>query len=752
MSVSAADVSVGTETTPLKVALLGNPNTGKSTLFNALSGGKARIGNFPGVTVEKKTALIKGGKRPILLIDLPGTYSLAPRSLDEMVAVNLLLGQSNEIGKPDCVICILDASNLERNLYLVSQVLDIGLPALLVLNMWDIAEDRGIKIDIKQLQERFGVPVVKTSAHKKSGVQDLREALEGILSHPITVEAPQFPDSFQQEVTQLRSAFAQWGESVPDDYILERLLLDVGGYLETHVAVRHGADLKKQLAESRDRLAAAGCRVPMVEARIRYAWIRERLQGVIQKPQQQVKTWSDRVDRWLTHWFSGNLAFIAIMLVVFWSIFQWAAPVQEMIETIQSFTADQVAGVIPPGPLRSLLNDGVIAGVGGVLVFLPQIMFLFFFIALLEDCGYMARAAFLMDKLMTKVGLSGKSFVPLMSSFACAIPGVMATRVIENRRDRMVTMLVAPLMSCSARMPVYTLMIGAFVPAVAYLGGWMQLQPLVLFGMVALGAVVAIPIAWLMRTFLFPGEPSPFVMELPSYKWPSPWIVFQRVIEQAKSFMTNAGTLIFATSVIIWVLGYLPGNHAEADRLEVAIERLEEEQNEQLEGIKEGEERIESEELVSLREQLNAENSRLLESSFLGRLGHAIEPAVRPLGWDWRIGVGVIASFPAREVIVATLGTIYSLGGEVDEQDEGLRAALMRSQHKDGKPVFTLPVACSIMVFFALCAQCSSTLMVIRREAGHSGWAIFSFVYMTTLAYLAAMATYQIGSMLSGGG
>lgn len=738
MSVNAPDVKMQSEITPLKVAILGNPNTGKSTLFNALSGGKARIGNFPGVTVEKKTALLKSGTRPTLLVDLPGTYSLAPRSLDEMVTVNVLLGKTAEIGRPDCVVCILDASNLERNLYLVSQVLDIGLPTLLVLNMWDVARERGIKIDVKLLQERLGVPVVATSAHRKTGLEELRNQLDQLLHRPITPEAPAFPAEFQQEVEALQNNFREWGETVPADFILERLLLDVGGYLESHVAVAHGTELKHLLQDARTRLGASGCKVPMVEAKIRYAWIRERLQGVVNQPQVQVKTWSDRVDRWLTHWLTGNLAFIAIMLTVFWSIFNWAAPLQETIETVQSFTADAIASWIPAGPLRSLLNDGVIAGVGGVLVFLPQIMFLFFFISLLEDCGYMARAAFLMDKLMTKVGLSGKSFVPLMSSFACAIPGVMATRVIENRRDRMVTMLVAPLMSCSARLPVYTLMIGAFVPAIGLLGGWLQLQSLVLFGMVALGAIIAIPVAWLMRTTMFRGEPSPFVMELPSYKWPSPWIVFHRVIEQAKSFVTNAGTLIFATSIIVWVLGYFPGNHTEADRLERALEQLDESQSD-------------SAEADDLRKHLNAENSRLLETSYLGRLGHIIEPAVKPLGWDWRIGVGVIASFPAREVIVATLGTIYSLGGDVDETHEGLRESLIRSQREDGRPVFSLPVACSIMVFFALCAQCSSTLMVIRREAGNWGWAIFSFCYMTLLAYLGAWGTYQLGTWLAGG-
>lgn len=730
-------VSVPAQTTPLKVALIGNPNTGKSTLFNGLSGGKARIGNYPGVTVEKKTALIKGDSQPILLIDLPGTYSLAPRSLDEMVAVNLLLGRQPDIGSPDCVICIVDASNLERNLYLVTQVLDIGLPTILVLNMWDVAQQRGIEIDLDQLRQRFNIPIVTATGHRKLGLSDIRAELERIKSSPARTPGPEFPAAFQSELASLRSFFEKHQEPIPPDYFLERLLLDVGGYLESHLSPRHATELQQTLAAARERLSAAGCKVPIIEARIRYAWIREKLQGVVRQPVERVKTWSDRADRWLTHWFTGNLVFVGVMLLVFWSIFSWAGPLQEGIENAQSFVAEQVSGLLGPGPLRSLINDGIIAGVGGVLVFLPQIILLFFFISILEDCGYMARAAFLMDKLMTKVGLSGKSFVPLMSSFACAIPGVMATRVIENRRDRMVTILIAPLMSCSARMPVYVLLIGAFVPAVSYLGGLISLQSLTLFAMVALGAVVSVPIAWLLRGTLFRGETSPFVLELPSYKWPSPWIVFQRVFEQAKSFVTNAGTLIFATSVIIWALGYLPGDHSKADSLERSLARITD---------------PESQEATTLQEELNAENSRLLETSFLGRFGHTIEPAVRPLGWDWRIGVGVLASFPAREVIVATLGTIYSLGGDVDEENESLREALIKSQHQDGRPVFTLPVAASIMVFFALCAQCASTLMVIRREAGHWGWAVFSFVYMTLLAYAGAFATFQLGTYFAGGG
>jgi ferrous iron transport protein B len=398
----------------------------------------------------------------------------------------------------------------------------------------------------------------------------------------------------------------------------------------------------------------------------------------------------------------------------------------------------------------------------------------------------MARAAFLMDKLMTRVGLSGKSFVPLMSSFACAIPGVMATRVIENRRDRLTTMLVAPLMSCSARQPVYLLLIAAFIPAAGYLGGWIQLQGLMLFAMTSLGALVAIPIAWILKKTFFKGETPPFVMELPTYKWPSPRIVLNRVYDQGKAFVVRAGTLIFATTIVVWAAGYFPGDHREADALQVAVERMQEELTTQIESrqrldtelaewqehvarpdLFEDQRAVALEQIPLLEQQVaaldaelkplnelvdrkNAMEARLLEQSALGRLGHFIEPAVKPLGWDWKIGVGVIASFPAREVIIAALGTIYSLGSDVNEESSGLQAALKNSTWPDGRPVYNIPVALSVMVFFALCAQCASTLMVIKRETNSWRWPLFTFTYMTLLAYVAAFVVYQGARLLLG--
>ncbi len=749
------------------VALIGNPNTGKSTLFNALSGLKARTGNYPGVTVEKKIGRVVWHERKIDLVDLPGTYSLSPRSLDEMVSVDVLLGRQSGVPPVDAVVCIVDASNLERNLYLVSQVLDLGLPTVLILNMIDVAAGKGVTCDAEKLSQRLGIPVVPCEAHRRKNLDAIKAAIAAAVDAPPRLPEQLFPEEFVREVSTLRETVRRVRDRDLPPFLAQRLLLDRGGQLEAELVdhSRAGQELGKELEAARERLAACNCRVPAVEARLRYAWARKTLQDVVTRPQQRAATRSDGIDRLLTHKVGGLIVFAALMFLVFQTIYTWAGPLMEWVEAGQGVVADWVENAIGPGPLRSLLVDGVVAGVGGVLIFLPQICLLFLFLALLEDCGYMARAAFLMDKLMSKLGLSGKSFVPLMSSFACAIPGVMSTRTIENRKDRMVTLLVAPLMSCSARLPVYLLLIGAFIPAATLVewgefslfGGdyWLvrlELPGLVLFAMYCVGVLVAIPVAWILKKTFFKGETPPFVMELPSYKIPSPRVVFDRVYDRGKAFVVRAGTLIFATSIVVWAAGYFPGDHDREDQLTAEIETLEAER-EQLEREPEPTDETRarltalSGEIDTLSEQRNTERGDLIRGSLLGRMGHAIEPAVKPLGWDWRIGMGAIASFPAREVIISTLGTIYSLGGEVDEEDEGLKGAIKSAEWPDGRKVFNVPVALSVMVFFALCAQCAATLMVIKRETNSWRWPLFTFVYMTTLAYLGALLTYQVGRL-----
>jgi ferrous iron transport protein B len=759
--------------------LIGNPNTGKSTLFSALAGVRQRTGNYPGVTVEKKEGRVVIGDRPFVLIDLPGTYSLAPRSPDEMVAVDVLLGRRDDEPPLDMVVCIVDASNLERNLYVVSQVLELGLPVVLAVNMVDIAADRGVTLDLARLERQLGVPIVPVQAHRKVGIDKLAAAIAAIPAGSQRSRSPQsatdtasrpdaggagvarvspFPEAFQREVAALEQLERRAGVPVLPRYLLERLLLDTTGYLENAGLPGVTAELLAETKAARSRLALQGLPVPGVEAMSRYQWIAGILEGVVARPKHRLVTTGDKVDRVLTHRVWGTLVFVAMMVLMFQTVFWMAEPASLLIDGGKSWLGDQIAAAVPEGALRSLLINGVLEGVGGVLVFLPQIFTLFLFIAILEDCGYMARAAYLMDRLMSRVGLSGKSFIPLLSSFACAIPGVMATRVIENPKDRLVTMLVAPLMSCSARLPVYTLLVGAFIPDRYYLGGWFGLQGLTMFAMYAIGVVMAVVVAWILKLTLLRGVTPPFVMELPGYKLPGLNIVLYRMLERGWSFVQRAGTLIFAVSVVVWAAAYYPRDiervapelvKRQADAA-LAVARLEAREAELGDRPQTA-----PGDLETARQELEVADDLLagamLRNSYLGRLGQWIEPVVKPLGWDWRIGCAALASFPAREVVVATLGVIYNLGADEDEESESLRETL-RSATWDGSttPLFNVPVALSIMVFFALCAQCASTLAVIKRETNSWRWPAFTFVYMTSLAYVASLAVYQIGIRCGG--
>lgn len=730
-----------------RIALIGNPNTGKSTIFNALAGMNARTGNYPGVTIEKKVGRYRTAGKLFELIDLPGTYSLAPRSPDELVAVDVLTGETSVSEPIDAILCIVNATLLHRNLFLVSQILELGKPVVLALNMADVAEARGYKIDVERLSQHLGIPVVLTSASRRRGIVELKRAVE--VAAESSFVAPQerpLPEALygirDQLKHQLGTAMGATQDDLPDDYVVERALLDVGGAAEKRLYRRYGEPAKQALGTAREQLSTLLGTPADLECNARYAWVERKLEGVVSQEVSERMTWTDILDSVLTHRVFGLVIFVAMMFGVFQAIYSFTGYPMAVLEAAQGWLSDSVASSLSPGILRSLIVDGVIAGVGGVLIFLPQIAMLFLFIALLEDCGYMARAAFLVDRVMSVFGLSGKSFLPLMSSFACAVPGIMATRVIENRRDRLATIMVAPLMSCSARLPVYLLLIGAFVPATGYLGGLVTVRALVLMAMYLTGIFVAIPVAWLLKKTILRGEAAPFVLELPEYKWPSLSVLLQRVYQSCKAFVVRAGTLIFCASIVIWAAAYFPGDHSRQYKLQRSIEAAE--ANVVAADV---DERFRSQ-VDQLRKEYNAESSRLLESSLLGMAGKVIAPVVKPLGWDWRIGVGAVASFPAREVIIATLGTIYSLGGDVDEEDDGLIDALKAATWPDGRPVYTLPVALSIMVFFALCAQCVSTLLVIRRETNSWGWPIFSFVYMTVLAYLGALVVYQVGSRL----
>jgi len=736
-----------------RIALIGNPNTGKSTVFNALAGMQVKTANYPGVTIEKKTGRYRYGEQVIELLDLPGTYSLAPRAPDELVTVDVLTGVTSIEEPIDGILCVVNATLLHRNLFLLSQLLELGKPVILLVNMIDSAEARGISIDAERLSAQLGIPVVLAAAAKKRGIEEVRRAIQAILSTPPSRHAAlPLPPRFYQVREQLSSRlaaisqqtpeaktktkknFSREGADSPNYYLLGRAILDGAGLAENKIANSWGPSAVPLLHEAREQLTGELGSLIDLECNSRYSWAATMLQGVIQQSAEGDESRTEWLDRFLTHRVFGFLFFLLLMFAIFQTIYSLAQYPMGACEEGQQWLSSLLEQWLSPGILRSLLIDGVVAGVGSVLIFVPQIALLFFFIAILEDCGYMARAAFLVDRVMGFFGLSGKSFLPLMSSFACAVPGVMATRVIENARDRLTTILVAPLMSCSARLPVYLLMIGAFIPATTYAGGFLTLRGLVLMAAYLVGISVAVPVAWLLKKTFLRGETAPFVLEMPDYQWPSVPVLFQRVYQSCQAFIVRAGTLIFSASVLIWAAGYFPGDHSEQFRLMEEIERSEGNRSRA--------------EVAGLESRLNAESGRLLEASFLGQGGHFIEPIVRPLGWDWRIGVGAIASFPAREVIISTLATIYSLGGQIDEDNQSLVDAMRASKWPDGRPVFTVPVALSIIVFFALCAQCVSTLLVIKRETNSWGWPLFSFGYMTALAYLGALIVYQCGTRL----
>ncbi|MCG3125816.1 MAG: Fe(2+) transporter FeoB [Phycisphaerae bacterium] len=693
-----------------RIALVGNPNTGKTTLFNALTGFRRHVANYPGVTVEVAHGTITGTS--VELLDLPGSYSLAANSPDEAVLLDALCGRIPGQPPPDAILAIVDASVLPRNLYLLSQVLEIGLPVVIALNMIDVAQSRGVAIDAPELSHRLGVPVVPVVATDPRTLPPLIDLLRAALPGQRTAASgPELP----ADLTRLRAALP----AAPNPAIALRVLLD-----------RDGAAPRAYLAAGGSRAALDAARRQLddqhidvaAEVRARYAWIGRLLDGVVTRPPQPVTTWTARLDWLLTHRVWGALVLALVLFVLFQSIFRWSQPLMDFIsDRLMGSLAALATVALPEGAVRSLLVDGLIAGVGGVLVFLPQIMILFGLIAILEDSGYIARAAFMVDRIMRAAGLSGRSFIPLLSSFACAVPAIMGARVIADRRDRIVTILIAPFMSCSARLPVYVLMTSAFIPDRYFLGGWIGLRGLVMMGMYLIGVVVAIPVAWLLKKTVLAGPPPGFVLELPTYKLPRLRAVWQRMSHAGAHFISRAGTVILAVSIAVWALAYFPRSATTEQRVRATA-------------VAAGwdESRTDA--------ALQAEFAR---HSFLGRIGRALEPAIRPIGWDWRIGAAIVASFPAREVVVSSLGTIFSLGHDADEAD--LRGALAAATWSDsGRPLFTVSSALALMVFFALCAQCASTLVMIGRETGNWLWPVASFSFMTAVAYVAALLTAVI--------
>lgn len=728
-------------TRPLQIALIGNPNTGKTSLFNALTGLRQRVGNYPGVTVEKKSGTIFLPDGAAYLLDLPGTYSLSANSLDERVVIDVLSGHIPGVHRPDVIVCVVDATNLQRNLFLASQVAELEIPMVLVLNVWDAALKQGLNIDIEVLSKRLGVPIVPTVARKGTGVNLIPAAIKEAHQDRRCMTRLSWPEHFESAVKDIRKAVEKQSDIELTDVEIRRMIFDANSAVLAHFDTI-GPEIRRAIDNARRSLRKAGLNPMSAEALLHYGHLDKLLDGVAQSEGTKTQGSTGGIDRILMHRGWGLVIFLAMMYVVFQSVYSWAGPFMDWIDTAKSWLQNLVSPHLAALPmLQSLVTDGLIEGVGAFIIFLPQILILFFFIALLEDTGYMARAAFLMDKLLSWCGLNGKSFVPMLSSYACAIPGIMATRTIEDPKTRLATILVAPFMSCSARLPVYLLLIGAFIEPRygSFVAG------LVLFAMHFVGLAVAIPVAWVLTRYVFHSQAQPFVMEMPPYRLPRPRDIFWRMWDAAWEFIKRAGTIILAITVIIWALLYFPRppELAEEVRQSYIAEKV------ATEGVPPSAiaAQLEDDSSEAAWQLSNAIDSAYLNQSIMGRMGKFFEPIFRPAGFDWKITVGVLASFPAREVIISTLGVIYALGGDVDEESGDLRSSLANATWPEGpragQPVFTIPVVIAIMVFFALCQQCGATLAVIAKEVGWR-WAATSFIMMTVLAWLGAVLVYQI--------
>ena len=672
------------------VAFVGNPNAGKTTLFNSITGSRQKVGNYAGVTVEKVYADVILGQLDVRISDVPGLYSLEPVSADESVAVSVI---QSEV---DLIVCIIDASNLERNLYLFSQISQLKVPMVVAVTMVDRLAGKGNELDIVALSEELGCPVVAVVGHKEEGIANLRQEIEtGLLS--LVVPSCEI---HSVGIENLRMRLARIGYDVSTEGLSLELQKSEPGFVKYFSEF---PELKEDYLKAQESLTG-------LTVADRFAWakrVQDRCLSV--SGQRKGLSITDKVDRILTHRFFGLIVFTAVMYTVFLSIYSLSQPFMSLIETLFAWMGSKAGLLLSRNELiQSFVVDGIIAGVGGVVVFLPQILILFFFIAFLEGTGYLSRAAFLMDRLLGWCGLNGRAFIPLLSSFACAIPGIMAARVMPDAKSRLATILVAPLMSCSARLPVYMLLIGAFIEP-KFGAFWAGTA---LFGMHLLGLMVAIPVVFILNRGILKGKRLPFVLELPPYQLPKWKDVLIALTTRAKVFLTTAGTTILVMSILIWAAGYFP--------------RLPESQKANME--------------PKLVQQAQ------LEHSALGRFGKIIEPVFVPLGFDWRISTAIICAFPARETVVPSMGILFSLGSGAKVNE--LREQLQKAKLPNGKPLFTPWTAVGMMVFFALCAQCFSTLATVRRETGSRKWAYFMFAYMTALAYIGAFVVQLLGKAL----
>jgi ferrous iron transport protein B len=698
----------------IRVALVGNPNTGKSTLFNVLTGLNQKIGNFPGVTVDKKVGYSKlPDGRTAEIVDLPGTYSLYPKSQDESIVFSVLADRHNPL-TPDLVIVILDATNLKRNLLLYSQVADLKIPVIIALNMMDLANRSGMTIDVALFSKKLGVPVVPIAARKLEGIDELKKAI----SYANSI-------ALQQDSIDVAAIAPQLIEGISRELNIDN------PYFALQLAHQHET-LKFLTPEQSQRIEALeeehtfhSQKAQGSETIARYSAINDLLYDTVkQASTAQDETLSNKIDKVLTHKIFGFVIFFAILLFMFQAIFSWASYPMDLIDGLFVWMQDTLHSSLPAGPLVDLLADGIIAGLSGVVVFIPQIAILFAFISILEDTGYMSRVTFMMDKLMRKVGLNGKSVVPLIGGFACAVPSIMGARTIENWKDRMITIMVTPLVTCSARLPVYTLLIALVVPDKNI--WWIfNMQGLALTAMYVLSLVTAVIVAWVFKFILKARERGYFIMELPVYRMPRWGNVAYSMYDRSKSFVIQAGKVIIAVSIVLWVMAsYGPGDRFA--RIEAKYQQ------------------------PQITKTIDAEQiqrdiaTEKLEASYAGVLGHTIEPVIRPLGFDWKIGIALITSFAAREVFVGTMATIYSVNGDTDDT-KSLQEKMHQARNtQTGQPVFTFAVAFSLMIFYAFAMQCVSTVAIVYRETKSWKWPAIQFAYMTVLAYVASFLVYQV--------
>ncbi|MEZ2337150.1 ferrous iron transport protein B [Mucilaginibacter sp. RCC_168] len=697
----------------IRVALVGNPNTGKSTLFNILTGLNQKIGNFPGVTVDKKTGFCQlPDGRTAEIIDLPGTYSIYPKSKDESIVFSVLADKAKGL-TPDLIVVILDASNLKRNLLLYTQIADLKIPIVVALNMIDVSKKAGIDIDIDQFAKKLGVLVVPISARKIKGIDQLKNAIA--YTNKIAL---------QQDTIDVEAIAPQIIAQIKNDLKIDN------PYLALQLAHQHET-LSYLSAEQSDRIEKLehefsfhSQKSQAAETIARYSFINDLLYDTVKKPETaHDETVSNKIDKILTHKVFGFVIFFAILMFIFQAIFSWSAYPMSLIEDLFLWLQSLITKVLPAGPLVSLIVDGVLAGLSGVMVFIPQIAILFALISILEDTGYMSRVTFMMDKVMRKVGLNGKSVVPLIGGFACAVPSIMSTRNIENWKDRMITIMVTPLVACSARLPIYTLMIALVVPNRNV--WWIfNLQGLALTAMYLLSIVSAVTVAFVMKFILKARERGYFIMELPVYRMPRWKNVGFTMYDRSKTFVLQAGKVIIAVSVILWVLkSYGPGD---------TFARIDQKYHQ-----------TQYTKTMTPDSLTKVIASEKLESSYAGVFGHVIEPVIKPLGFDWKIGIALISSFAAREVFVGTMATIYSVEGDADKMESVQQKMHSATNPDTGQPVFTLAVAFSLMMFYAFAMQCASTVAVVYRETKDWRWPAVQFAYMTALAYTASFIVYH---------